>query len=230
MTVSRRFRRECAELRGRIELAFGGPVDLHINDNTSSLISLRPRSPDQPPRLSVHHMFLVADDGVVRALAQFVRRRTTASQAVLRAFIDSHTGEVEPLSRPRVLRLRARGATYNLHDLARAVNGEFFGGVLNVYVTWSRGRLPAGRRRHVTFGSYDHRLRLIRIHPVLDRPEVPEFVVRFIVFHEMLHAVFEVDEGPGRRELHSREFRRREREHPDYDRFVLWQDEFMKSL
>jgi Zn-dependent peptidase ImmA (M78 family) len=47
---------------------------------------------------------------------------------------------------------------------------------------------------------------------------VPEFVVRFIVYHEMLHAIFgEKSSTPSRRH-HPPEFQRAEKAYPDYDR------------
>ena len=36
-------------------------------------------------------------------------------------------------------------------------------------------------------GSYSVEDRLIRIHPTLDRPDVPRYYVAWIVYHEMLH-------------------------------------------
>ncbi|NJL26950.1 MAG: hypothetical protein HC897_03235 [Thermoanaerobaculia bacterium] len=53
---------------------------------------------------------------------------------------------------------------------------------------------------------------LVRIHPALDRPDVPRYVVAAIVHHEMLHAAVPPVVAAGRRSVHTREFRRRERE------------------
>ncbi|RKG63017.1 hypothetical protein D7W79_40690, partial [Corallococcus exercitus] len=40
----------------------------------------------------------------------------------------------------------------------------------------------------IHLGGYDARLREVRVHPALDRPTVPAFVVDYIVFHALLHA------------------------------------------
>ena len=58
-------------------------------------------------------------------------------------------------------------------------------------------RSAAGKS--IRLGVYDHQTREIRIHPALDRPEVPRFFVEFIVFHEMLHQLFPSPPGAGRR-------------------------------
>ena len=63
-------------------------------------------------------------------------------------------------------------------------------------------------------GVYVQDARIIRIHPTLDRVEVPEFYVAAVVFHEMLHQAVPAREVNGRRIVHGAEFRRRERAVP----------------
>ncbi|MGI8905476.1 MAG: hypothetical protein ACR2IE_03180 [Candidatus Sumerlaeaceae bacterium] len=214
----------------RLEKLFGGTIDLRVNDNTSTLLSAnRPRG-SEVTHFSVHKMFLDADDEILAALAQYLRRPTQRSQRLLRCYMDARTADIRARRiSPKVLSLRARGRTYDLHKIAAEVNEEFFGGELRVYVTWSRGSNPRGcRRRHIVFGSYDSRTRLIRIHPALDDANVPEFFVRFVVFHEMLHAVLDPTcADNGRRCVHTPAFRTREKQHPDYARAMKWEREFM---
>ncbi len=222
-------------LRDALQGAGSGPVDLRVNDNTSSLITVRPGNPPgQPPVLSVHRMFLAAEPPVIRALAQYLRRPTAASTRTLRLFMNARLADVrdEPVH-PRRVVLRSRGAVHDLHCLAAEVNSTHFENALTVRITWSQGRLPSGRgrRRHIVFGSYDHKTRVIRIHPALDTADTPEFFIRFVIFHEMLHAVLEPEhDADGRRTLHSADFRRRERQHPDYERSMAWEREFMRRL
>lgn len=214
----------------RLEACYGGPIDLSVNDNTSTLLSMRRPPGGGPVRFSVHHMFLQATDEVLGALAQYLRRPTPNSQRTLRAYMDARSTDIRPNRiAPRVLTLRARGHTYDLHRLAGEVNRDFFDGKLQVYITWSRGAVrPSGRRRHIIFGSWDHRTRLIRIHPALDDPEVPEYFVRFVIYHEMLHALLDPPRtGTGRRCVHTAEFRRLEERFPWYKQCMEWEQEFM---
>jgi len=51
-----------------------------------------------------------------------------------------------------------------------------------------------------------------------------------VVFHEMLHQVVPVVERRGRRVVHSAEFRRRERSHPDHERARRWEAENLHLL
>ena len=80
------------------------------------------------------------------------------------------------------------------------------------------------RRRSIRFGSYSPGPRLIRIHPLLDQDFVPRYFVRYIVFHEMLHAHLGLVESPSGRTLsHTHEFNQIERAYPDFHRAEAWQ-------
>ena len=86
------------------------------------------------------------------------------------------------------------------------------------------------RRKSIRLGVYDHQTREIRVHPALDRPEVPAFFVEFIVFHEMLHQLFPSSNGPGRRVHHPRAFRDCERAFPLYEAAITWERENLRAL
>lgn len=94
-------------------------------------------------------------------------------------------------------------------------------------ITWGQWpRTPP--RRSLRLGSCE--APLIRIHPVLDHPDVPSWFVGFIVFHEMLHAVHTPVVGNGRRQIHTPAFRRAEAEHPDFGRAQRWERAHVRAL
>ena len=98
-------------------------------------------------------------------------------------------------------------------------------------ITWGRMPILGKRRRAIRFGAYFSRGNIIRIHPLLDQAFVPEYFVRYVVFHEMLHAAMETRAtGSGRRRVHGGEFKRRERAYPDYDRAIAWETANLKKL
>jgi len=74
------------------------------------------------------------------------------------------------------------------------------------------------RARRITLGSFCRANNTIRINPLLDRKSVPLFFLEFIVYHEMLHADLGFTAHNGRRRLHTKEFRTRERLFAGYDR------------
>lgn len=224
-------REQATRLLRHLEAHSGRHVHLRINNNSSTLLSLtRPRD-GAPVRFSVHKMFLAAPAEVRDALAQYITRTTPACQAILREFMNAHSdAHVEESAARKPITLRSRGQQYDLHALAREVNEQFFGGELKVNITWSRGAVEPsrGRRRHIIFGSYDRRHALIRIHPALDSADVPEYFVKFVIYHEMLHHVLDPRPQPGgRRCVHTPQFRDRERRHPDFKRCLEWESKFM---
>ncbi len=75
-----------------------------------------------------------------------------------------------------------------------------------------------------------HKAREIRIHPALDKPDVPRFFVAFIVFHEMLHQLFPSERDTGRHVHHPRAFRDREKAFPLYEAAMTWEREHLNQL
>ena len=104
------------------------------------------------------------------------------------------------------------GRWHPLPEICRDINSRFFNGQVEIQkIGWGV------RRSWGRLGHYDPTHHTITLSPVLDSPKVPRFVVDFIVYHEMLHAVFEGAESPGFHRHHPPAFRRTERAHPDYE-------------
>lgn len=215
-------------LRERISRRLGGPVCLEVHDNRSTMISYR-RAPGHL-ELRVHHMFLTSNEAVAQALADFAAAGKPRRQAgrLLDAFIRGHRHRIRP-PRPDGA-MQPRGLVHDLGSIYRSLNERFFGDVIDAQIGW--GRMPPRRqRRSIKLGVYYHEARTIRIHPALDRAEVPGFVVEFIVYHEMLHQACPTEDSPsGRKRIHTRAFRARERSHPDHLRALAWEKENLAIL
>lgn len=125
-------------------------------------------------------------------------------------------------ARPRRLKITPQGRHFHLGEILDRVNRDCFGGEVTAAITW--GRRSARRpRRSIRLGSYRRGNNLIRIHPALDAEFVPPCVVEALVHHEMLHAVIPVRTGEnGRRIVHGRDFRARERRFNGYRRAEKW--------
>jgi predicted SprT family Zn-dependent metalloprotease len=120
----------------------------------------------------------------------------------------------------------------NVHDLQAIfdrLNAEEFGGTITARIGWGRLSRPRGRRS-IKMGIYLHDARAIRIHPALDRAEVPHFVVEAVVFHEMLHQAIPAVEVGGRRIVHGRDFRRREAAFRGHESAKAWERENLHLL
>ena len=104
------------------------------------------------------------------------------------------------------------GRWHPLPEICRDINRRFFNDQIEIQkIGWGI------RRSWGRLGHYDPAHHTITLSPVLDSQKVPRYVVDFIVYHEMLHAVFEGAGNYGYHRHHPPAFRRTERAHPDYD-------------
>lgn len=73
------------------------------------------------------------------------------------------------------------------------------------------------------FGHWDPDHQVIVISQILDDPEVPEFVLDYVVYHEILHILHPVRMGSGsKRIVHSAAFYRDERKFPQWQEGEKW--------
>lgn len=204
----------------------GFKVLLTVHDNRSTMVSFR----RQPPMLKIraHHMFLDAPPEVVRAIADYAGHGRTAAGRVLDDYIAARNGTIAVLPR-KPSPLESRGKCFDLQELFNAVNAAHFENSITARIGW--GRDTTGRRRRsIRLGVYDHKSREIRLHPALDRPDVPRYFVEFIIFHEMLHQVFPSARDSGRHVHHPKAFRDRERTFPRFELAMAWEKQNLKSL
>jgi hypothetical protein len=156
------------------------------------------------------------------------RRRDAGGR--IDAYVRQHRARI---AAPRPARIEPRGRVHDLRAIFERLNAQHFEGKVEARIGWGpdrgRGR-RRGRRRTIKTGVYVQDARLIRIHPALDRPEVPELYVAAVVFHEMLHQVVPAQERGGRRVVHGPEFRRRERSYPHFAAAKQWEEANLSLL
>jgi hypothetical protein len=105
----------------------------------------------------------------------------------------------------------SEGRYHSLWEIYRQLNARYFNGQVEI------SKLGWGPRRSWSrLGHYDPVHHTITISPVLDSPRVPKSVVSYIVFHEILHTLFETRSANGQKRHHPPEFRRAEEAYPDY--------------
>jgi predicted metal-dependent hydrolase len=105
-----------------------------------------------------------------------------------------------------------QGAYHDLSKILQEMNDAYFQGELQVKgIYWS----PKRPRRRL--GYWDPAHRIVVISRRLDSPDVPEYVVRFVVFHELLHVAMPPVEKSNRMHYHTRIFRDQEKRFVDYD-------------
>lgn len=124
-------------------------------------------------------------------------------------------------SRARAIDLHPAGAHHDLHAMYRQINERYFDCALAFpHLGWSR------RSWRAQWGCFDPALNQIVINRLLDRHDVPGYVVACVLYHEMLHQKHPVKFGRCRRESHSADFRREERQFSDYARAMQFLKRF----
>ncbi len=128
------------------------------------------------------------------------------------------------LERGRKRMLLGTGSFHSPHEICRDINRGYFNNQVEIAaIGW--GLRPS----LVRLGHYDPVHHTITLSPALDSPQVPGYVLRYIVYHEMLHAVFEGARIGGLVRHHPPEFRRAERAYPDYARARTFIREFCRG-
>ena len=132
-------------------------------------------------------------------------------------------------------RARPVGAHHDLSAIRDELLASIFRGDFDLFnqvpsVTWGR-RGKSRTRGRLQLGSYSPRTRIVRLHPVLDGPGVPRWFVRYVLFHELLHATLSDEfDSRGRPLSHGPGFLRRERAYPDYALALQWEEEQLATL
>jgi len=205
------------DLKEYMQKALNKTVVLTITDNATSMISVREKYDSIVLRLN--HIFLNADNGVLDEIVRFAEKKDSNTQTV-KAFIQKNKNFLKD-SPPRTITIKPNGRIYNLTDIFSSLNRKYFNDSVSAYITWGK-RSPRCVSRRRTLGSYQKKTRIIRINPILDRKKVPRYVVEFIVYHEMLHAVIDPVVKNGRCVIHSKEFKNRERNYSNYHKAIQW--------
>ncbi|OVE76391.1 hypothetical protein BVX97_01250 [bacterium E08(2017)] len=199
----------------------GVPVSVVLTKNRVSMLSIAPAK--EGISIRMHKAFISAPWDVLHALGRYLRGRRRKDWKIVSDYAGSivtdDDGPVVPA------KLKSKGKVYDLKAVGKSVNDEFFSSRVKFRIGWSRARPERKRRRtrgrYIRFGSWVKQTQTIRIHPVLDDSRVPIEFVRYIVFHEMLHAVVPQVNRNGRQYDHSAEFRKLERAYPGFERMKL---------
>jgi hypothetical protein len=105
----------------------------------------------------------------------------------------------------------AGGRFYNLAHIFEEVNREYFHGLM------PRPRLGwSVRPSRTTLGHYDPSHNTIVLSSLLDSEKAPALIVQFVMFHEMLHLRHPVNHQGARRCVHTKEFKKAEKEFVNY--------------
>ena len=111
----------------------------------------------------------------------------------------------------------SKGKYYNLQEFFNNLNDKYFDNKLAVkYLGWSKNK------SYTRLGYYDRERDLLVLSKIFDSKKVPQIVLEYLLYHEMLHIFIPTTTLNGRRRIHPPEFRQLERKFPDYPQIQNW--------
>jgi hypothetical protein len=128
-------------------------------------------------------------------------------------------------TRGRKIITSARGEFFDLDEIFEKLNAEYFRKSLpKPVLSWS------SRRTYRILGHHDSAHETVIVSKSLDDKNIPEYVVEYVVFHEMLHIFHPTEHRNGRRFNHTPAFRKNERKFRYFDEAESWIERNVKNL
>ncbi len=144
-------------------------------------------------------------------VAKLLRKKVPPLAAqVYHSFVKSREMQAKAVenkrSKGRKIITSPKGEIYNLEEIFARLNQTYFrNSIEKPTLSWS------ARETYRILGHHDSTHQAIIISKSLDDVKVPNYVVEYVVFHEMLHIFHPTTHRDGRRYNHTPQFRRDEK-------------------
>ncbi len=209
ITVSQRIRM----LDGLSKSKFWG-AQIHVEMSNNGYLYRAQRDPKNPAgvKLLLSEGFCGAPENIVDTLLHLCFGTKRGGLDRLKGYTHSprymaviQAMQLEVPAQPSNL----NGQHYDLQRVFARVNAQYFAGQMpQPHLRWSRDITER------IMGTYQQRSDTVMISQTLDDPHVPEFVIDFVMYHELLHKQFGSRMHNGRRQVHFAEFKAAEKQYP----------------
>ncbi|MBW4563847.1 MAG: SprT-like domain-containing protein [Mojavia pulchra JT2-VF2] len=171
--------------------------------------------------LMISEGFINASDEVLQALVKTALfGKSQDNTQIIRAFASSEEYSNVLLTLDLIVEVIAenpQGKFYNLDELFNKLNHEYFAATLaKPRLAWSK--INTYRK----FGHYEPARDRVVMSLTLDNANIPEFVIEFVLYHELLHKYHGTKWVNGRRMVHTPEFRAHENKFKLYKEAQGW--------
>ncbi len=214
------------ELKIKLEDLLGKRIELLLKDNRS--VFLRVKKGFFSFKITLHKVFLEAEEEELKALKEWIKKKSKTSQKHLKTFFTKHLVHRNYSHKINLATLKPIGQHYNLQEIYDDLNQLYFQSSLKLNITWRKA--PVYRKyRRITFGSFSPALKLIRINSLLDNPKIPFYFVSFVVYHEILHYVYPIKILNGRKSAHFKAFKEAEKGFSEYQEAEAFRKQFKRG-
>lgn len=233
--------------RENLKKALPQVAEVIFTENRRQLVWVK-KNRDGSLTVRLQHAFRAAMGSDFAALSNFIRKPDQVSRKAISDFVKRYgelfgTLSARPVPRRRAAVYITRGRHRDLSLILRKVMAEYSLAVDGLAITFGNdplGRIQKdkgasacrgrARSRSIRFGSYSALHNLIRIHPMLDCLDIPDYFVEYIVYHEVLHSLCPPISRGARKSVHTAEFRSRERRFARYDEARSFEREWVRSF
>lgn len=171
-------------------------------------------------RILVNFFYVSAPPKIWNALFTAIVKNHTPSRSIAEKYAQSSDAQSMLAIYADISPLKIHDV-YNLSDLFDQLNADFFNHALpKPILAWT------SREQYHTLGSYNYHWDIILISRIFNNQRMPEFVVRFILYHEMLHIKHGAYRNHNGLRSHTPAFRADERAFPQYEEA----EEFLKHI
>lgn len=142
-----------------------------------------------------------------------------------RIFLDELAGQIPRQTPKQPAGYSPMGKTFDLQGMFEQLNVLYFDDKLKQpLLGWSKNR------SYTRLGFYDAQRNLLVISRIFDDSRVPEQIIRYLLYHEMLHIFFPTTTRNGRRTIHSPAFKSAEKKFPAFDDIQKWIKKNLKKF
>jgi len=178
--------------------------------------------------ISVQESFIHAPDKILTAILETAfLKQPNPSRLIIRDY--TFTPEYQA-ARTQLEYLQippgsyAQGIVHHLDLSFKRVNQQYFHGKLSrPHLIWS------ARRTFRKFGHYQWDIDTVMISQSLDNHRVPEFLVDYVMYHELLHKKLGIRYINGRRYSHTRNFRNEEQRFNEFEEAKKYLDRISRK-
>ncbi|NGX56558.1 MAG: hypothetical protein K1060chlam5_00801 [Candidatus Anoxychlamydiales bacterium] len=173
-------------------------------------------------KLSLHKLFLNAPENIIENIVNFTLKKEKEDYIEIKKYAHEYFSKIDYSKRIDDTKLSFIGKTYNLKQILENLNEKYFNNLLDLKITYFSAKYR--KFSYFTFGSYDNTLKLIKINKILDNINVPFYFIYYVVYHEMLHHIVKVKINKNSsRDVHSKEFKKLEKQFPYYKEAINWE-------
>lgn len=156
----------------------------------------------------IHSFYLKSEPGNLEAVVDLLLYKLLKQpipdelESMVRNFYENHTIQKSQTNKNKKRIERSSIQNEKLRSILEYVNESYLRiDISDLEIFWGKSKSTT------RLGHYDPTHKMIVINPILSLESVPNFVLEYIVFHELLHVYFPISRKKGRNVIHGKEFK-----------------------